>query len=612
MVMHIRIASFLLVLIASSLVAQTTISVDAGDTVCELSTDKTGINFDYLVDMDSRRANGARSLVAAMQDMATGFARYPGGEKSDAYLWATAPGWTPASHTMSLTGSNNWPANDKTYFKRTSGTFQSGIMDFDSFMAVCQAAGLEPVCVINFDSMYYTGGGAPSKALLIETAAEWVRYANITRGWNVRYWEIGNESDMSGSYNGIIPNISTYVADFGEFAAAMKAVDPTIRIGANANSSSNYRALLNANHANIDFLVVHTYPLWNWTNGYNTFRLGSPTFTGGYSTAAAAIQSSSIPQADKDRIRVAITECNTIDWSESGWANANDTGHALVLFDLIGQHLKQPALDFVAFWNTRWVNAERNYVYDALNNDNTFRPQGRTLAIWGQFLQQRLVRATSSDPKVLAYASLAPADGRLVLFILNKDGVEMPASIGLTGCTAATIATQWTFKGSSPTDTAPTWTQAGGATLAGLTASATLPAYSITVVEMDVELPVPLTPFQAWCQEKLGDGDAPEDGDPDHDGIANLLEYAWGLDPGQKDAHPLSGGYDAGTGPYIVFPRDITRLGINYLVETSSDLQTWTVVTSDETDPQTPNAANLLHKVHGPDNSAFLRLKITQ
>ena len=50
-----------------------------------------------------------------------------------------------------------------------------------------------PTIVVCYDSMYkpaQPGGFAPSRATLFEAAREWVRYANITRGYNVQYWEI--------------------------------------------------------------------------------------------------------------------------------------------------------------------------------------------------------------------------------------------------------------------------------------------------------------------------------------------------------------------------------------------------------------------------------------
>ena len=93
----------------------------------------------------------------------------------------------------------------------------------------------------------------------METAVEWVRYANVTKKYAVKYWEIGNESYHSGSYNGIAPDASTYANDLADFARAMKAVDPTIRIGANGNGGW-WSTLQSVAGAEIDFLAAHSYP----------------------------------------------------------------------------------------------------------------------------------------------------------------------------------------------------------------------------------------------------------------------------------------------------------------------------------------------------------------
>jgi alpha-N-arabinofuranosidase len=87
-----------------------------------------------------------------MQGMNVGALRYPGGEKSDAYLWARGPDFTgPPDPQPSRVSSLDWPSNDPTFYDRARGTWQTRIMDFDSFMAVAGDAKLhaEPYIVLN-------------------------------------------------------------------------------------------------------------------------------------------------------------------------------------------------------------------------------------------------------------------------------------------------------------------------------------------------------------------------------------------------------------------------------------------------------------------------------
>jgi len=74
------------------------------------------------------------------------------------------------------------------------------------------------------------------------TAANMVRYINVTMGRNVKYWSIANEPNLYSGYTA--PMIATY---FKRFATAMKLVDPSIKIaGPDLSSlvSSFYSSLI--------------------------------------------------------------------------------------------------------------------------------------------------------------------------------------------------------------------------------------------------------------------------------------------------------------------------------------------------------------------------------
>lgn len=94
-----------------------------------------------------------------------------------------------------------------------------GNMDFEQFMSICRSLtpAAEPVITVNF----FTG--------TTQEAADWVYYANIHRGYNIKYWEIGNEN--YGTWESGGPASSDFYARrYIEFYDAMKAVDPSITI----------------------------------------------------------------------------------------------------------------------------------------------------------------------------------------------------------------------------------------------------------------------------------------------------------------------------------------------------------------------------------------------
>ncbi|MCF7733147.1 MAG: PQQ-dependent sugar dehydrogenase [Akkermansiaceae bacterium] len=122
----------------------------------------------------------------------------------------------------------------------------------------------------------------------------------------------------------------------------------------------------------------------------------------------------------------------------------------------------------------------------------------------------------------------------------------------------------------------------------------------------------PLTPIDAWRQLHFNTtenaGDAADDFDFDHDGLANLIEYAYGLDP--KDGGSLSLPQpqvtEAGFG--VTFTQPAGVAGVIYQAEWSTSLASgsWTPI------PDTGNGTSHTFNVATANHpSLFLRFAVT-
>jgi hypothetical protein len=92
----------------------------------------------------------------------------------------------------------------------------------DAFVAYCQTVGAEPILQVPLVANDIDGGAATA-----DTAAAMVTYANVTKGYAIKYWEIGNEPDIySTQYDAGVPmSAADYCTQFISYETAMKAAN---------------------------------------------------------------------------------------------------------------------------------------------------------------------------------------------------------------------------------------------------------------------------------------------------------------------------------------------------------------------------------------------------
>jgi hypothetical protein len=123
--------------------------------------------------------------------------------------------------------------------------------------------------------------------------------------------------------------------------------------------------------------------------------------------------------------------------------------------------------------------------------------------------------------------------------------------------------------------------------------------------------PIPAT-YGNWAMNMLGSNAAGEatsaTADSDSDGVANLIEYAWGLNPNAVDAQNRSSVSASGT-PTFSFQVPRSKPDLTMQAECSTDLVTWTPVSS----TLTGTAGDYdVHTVTAPaGNKCFWRVRLS-
>lgn len=421
---------------------------------------------------------GTDAVADLMKAAGVQLMRYPGGSYADIYHWQdnTAPGGYVAPNT-----------------------------DFDHFMAGVRRAGGQPMVIANY------GTGTPQEA------ADWVRYANVTKGYGVKYWEIGNELYGNGHYgtaweadDHADKSPAGYANNVKEFAQAMKAVDPTIKIGAVLTTPGNWpdgivaggdagtwnQVVLSIAGPYVDFVILHWYP--GGSSGPEALAK-----TQHVADATWLVRQQIDRYAGGRPLTIALSEINT------GYGMNTQPG-ALFAADAYATLLENGVFT-VDWWNVHngitaasTVDGQPDYADFGLLSSGTCLADGITcepalntpfapyhaLAMTAAFARpgDQLIRAGSTDPMVKAHAARR-ANGDLAVLLINSDPVH-----------ARTVALQ--YAGYSPASTAQVLTFGNGDTTistgTGTAGSRTLPPYSLTTLILHPSAPVagPTAPGQ--------------------------------------------------------------------------------------------------------------------
>jgi len=436
-----------------------TVTVDAGQSLASIPSAAFGMNvavYDGLM-------NDA-PVAGLLRNAGIGAVRYPGGSYADIYHWKT---------------------------NTTDGGYVAPGTDFDTYMSTVRSAAAQPIIIADY------GSGTPQEA------ADWVKYANVTKGYGAKYWEIGNEVYGNGEYgssweqdNHSSKSATTYATNLVQYVSAMKAVDPSIKVGAVLTTPGSWpdgitgpgdsadwnHTVMSIAGSKIDFVIVHWYPGGN--SPADLLTKPQAQIAGMTGTLRSLINQ--YAGSNAPNVGIAVTETNsTID---------KDT-HPAALFapDDYLTWLENGAFN-IDWWNLHNgssgsptnVNGAQDYNDEGvLSNASGSEPAAETpfAPYYGIQMMTKLgavgdslIKAGSSQSLLTVHA-VKRQNGDVDLLFINKDPSNAyTANLSYSG-----------FTPSSATPTIYTYAQNASSitsTTTGSAGSQTIPAYSLVVVQL--------------------------------------------------------------------------------------------------------------------------------
>jgi hypothetical protein len=298
----------------------------------------------------------------------------------------------------------------------------------DTFVAYARAIGAEPILQVPI--LADTSGNQPTA----QTAADMVTYANVTKGYGIKYWTIGNEPDLY-SDQGDRPGytVDNYCTDFGTFGDAMRAVDPTIQI-LGPELSWKYIAgndwltpFLTSCGSKVDIVSLHRYPETAAASNIVNAMVDGPAF-GAVLTSVRALMTA----ADAGAKPLAVTEAN---FSYDG-DPADQTGTATMGTFYAGMWVADAlgvALD-ANLWTMAFWSLDETYDFGFFTSD-TFAPKPAAYAyeLISTHFGPTLLKATATSAAIAAHASRDDAAGKTIVLLMNRTANATSQVLGFTG-----------------------------------------------------------------------------------------------------------------------------------------------------------------------------------
>jgi hypothetical protein len=305
----------------------------------------------------------------------------------------------------------------------------------DLFMLQARAWGAEPSISTRMV------GGSP------EQSADLVRYTNLEKDYNVRYWSIGNEPTLYEGYT-----IARFNEEWRAHAEAMLAVDPDlVLIGPEVHQypstedPNDYhvpmrewvREFLRANGDLVDIVSIHRYPFP--VSSQSTTTIDDLRANSAETDTMIALLRQDIQEAVGREMPIAVTEMNSHYTNTGGGEASPDSFYNAIWWaDVLGRLIRQ-RVEIVSYFA---LSASVNSGLGMLARYEP-RPTYYVYQLYKRFGTE-LLESSSSNPDISIYAARRD-DGALTLMVVNLGPDERSMTLQIADFTPEGEAEVWRF-----------------------------------------------------------------------------------------------------------------------------------------------------------------------
>ncbi|MDF2922482.1 MAG: Endoglucanase precursor [Paenibacillaceae bacterium] len=471
---------------AADVPASVQLDVDANTVVAPMKGTIRGTNIGLWTNNEFHPVSSrSQRYVNLIKEAGITLIRFPAGSEADSIYW-------------DRTNTYKWYQGPAPYAKTLTAA------TFDSYMDMLDEVGAEALVTVN------------ARINNSAMAADLVRYANVEKGYNIKYWEIGNEPEYYGGEYKITP--VQFAVRIEEYTAAMKAVDPSIIIVGPANGGITglmtgwvkpTLAKLHEDNKPVDAISVHWYPLAG--DQTNPASSAYPSIENLLTYEGTDWQPSYINWADKvaetmpvdnlisyrdqyaPNALIGLTELGQV--TSKGEGVADSLAGALWLADVLGRFAYHH-IDYI----TQFL-LQGDQTYSLFNISKELRPAYYVYPLLTRYFGDTMVSSSTSDNQnFTVWASKRTGvDDKLYVMVVNKNLTQdLQATLNLAHFNPQSTASAWVLNG--PAANSLTGTNINGiqvaqdGTLADIAGTpvtgvsnsytASFPAHSVTMLEL--------------------------------------------------------------------------------------------------------------------------------